>query len=250
MKRFLLLLLLLPVFSFAQPVRTTHTSQLWLHGTYEARITNKFTAHLNGGWRTIGWFEHPSLWFIRPGIIYIPNKQVQFQAGITHFEAYNIPLRVFVPEWRPYLFATVQGPTLGKVKLQHRYRAEWRNFRNTDKEGLAPGYFNYGRIGYMLTARYPLKISGKQRAELRVFDELMMNIGGTISTTRNFLDQNRSFVGAYIPILGKTLEFDAEYCFIVQQRPVTKDFTPFNDVDMFRFTLVVRNDFRKNKEAE
>ena len=133
-------------------------------------------------------------------------------------------------ELRPLFELTFQQRLSEKIDLNHRFWSEFRFFEQTD------GSFEYAnnRTRYKLELNY--KASSK--TSLKVFDEILLNIGGT-----NVFDQNRYGASAqYTPL--KNLGLELGYINWFQERPSATDFYKRH---IMRFTLHQTISLKKTK---
>jgi hypothetical protein len=126
--------------------------------------------------------------------------------------------KLMVPEWRPHIEWAHQQK-LKRFRLDHRYRAEARFFRNTDinRTALEEG-FHFGNFRFRYRAAATIQLwewKPNCHLNLRVSDEIQLNAGRNID--RNVFDQNRLYGGVQWE-LSPQLALEAGYLNWFQQR--------------------------------
>lgn len=142
--------------------------------------------------------------------------------GLCYFlQSPNDPSSVsnlMVPEWRPHIEWAHQHK-LKRFRLDHRYRAEARFFRNTDinRTALEDGFF-FGNFRFRYRAAATIQIWEWKKGcylNIRVSDEIQINAGRNIE--RNVFDQNRLYGGIQFE-LSPQIALEAGYLNWFQQR--------------------------------
>ncbi len=147
-----------------------------------------------------------------------------------------------VPELRPH-FEFNENTRAGKLRWNHRLRAEARYFHGVRDNELADGFaFGNFRVRYRLGMDVPLRRSTDGTRELltlRLSDEVMFNAGRSI--VYNIFDQNRIGAALQMPVHARC-NLEAGYIHWFQQRASGSDLLVRH---IFRLTLVHRIDLRK-----
>lgn len=145
-------------------------------------------------------FHFPTLqlgFFQRNYLGYTINKNFEVQWCFVYlFSHTNTPRRnptFSVPELRPHQDFFMRNRLHQRISLQHRIRLDERFIRNSDNNGLLPGYRFAFRPRYQLTFSYQCWKGKKNNALwLVVFDEVLFQFGKAIK--KNF-DQQRVYAG-------------------------------------------------------
>lgn len=146
------------------------------------------------------------------------------------------PVALTVPELRPHAQFTYTQRT-GHLTIQHRYRAEWRFFRNTANNELVSGYHNNFRFRYRLQADYAFfqkENINKGTLRIKLSDEVMFNAGKEV--INNTFDQNRIYAGINYQ-LWENISLELGYLKWFQQRSSGIE---YYDRDILRFTILHR----------
>lgn len=221
-----------------------HDSQSWLQYFMNARLSDKWSANFDAGYRRTDAFVHkPFQWLLRGGATYHFSNDVSFTVGYAYFSLYTITSKNEFnrSEHRPWMRFTV-SQKYGKLQIQHRYRFESRNIQKNDVNELLDDYNSYFRAGYQLNLQYVL--NGEKVAKgtfyLIAYNEILINYGSTVI---NHFDQNRAYVGLGYGITKNT-NFTLGYQYIYSQQNATT----FANLNTFRFNVIQNIDFRKPKE--
>lgn len=152
--------------------------------------------------------------------------------------------KLTTPELRPH-FELSNNQKVGKLILDHRYRAEARFFDNinTDSTKSDTGYnFENYRFRYRLQVSVPIfKRLKNSQLKLKLSDEILINAGNNI--VKNVFDQNRIYF-ALSASISSNFTIEAGYLKLLQQRN-TGDFYAR---DILRFTAFHKINFKKNIE--
>jgi hypothetical protein len=169
----------------------------WLRFSLRFPVTNKFYIMADLDERM---FHFPTLqlaFFQRMYFGYAINKN--FEVVMCHvyiLSHTNTPSRnpsFSVPEIRPHQDFLYRHKLHEKISLQHRIRLDERFIRNSNRDGLQPGYRFVFRPRYQLAFNYRILKGNKQNAlSLIVHDEILVHFGKTIK--KNF-DQQRIYAG-------------------------------------------------------
>ncbi|WP_175574458.1 DUF2490 domain-containing protein [Algoriphagus marinus] len=177
--------------------KVTQISQQWIQSYHEAKLNQRWTASLDGGFRWSGGFFNSSSYIIRGGIGYsiLPNLRVA--TGFAHLGFYSHE-KVILQEFRPYQEIRYKSQ-LGKINLNQRIRIEERLFK--DKSNQTPLLeldFNF-RFRYSIMFGIPvLQISSKnldRKIILTLGNEIFLNAGKQASQV---FDQNRLIISPTI----------------------------------------------------
>lgn len=149
-----------------------------------------------------------------------------------------------VPELRPHIEFNQSGQAR-KLRWSHRLRAEARYFHEVQGEELGEGFvFGNYRVRYRLGFDLPLRRSQdgtRDLLTLRLFDEVMLNLGRNI--VRNTFDQNRIGVAVQAPLF-RNVSAELGYIHWFQQR---SSGTAYYERHIARFTIVQRIDLGGKK---
>lgn len=205
-----------------------------------SQVNTKVITHQHliwyGYFNTINWNNK---WFLTSEIqerhYYSPAKQHQFLVrSYLHFKLTNSgdisvgytqflqsphnpysSLNLMVPESRPHFEFNLKN-TFDKINFTHRYRAEWRFFKNTNGVELLDGHWNYFRFRYRLGLEIQLhkNENKKQSLYLKISDEIHLNAGKNVGM--NVFDQNRIYVGLNLQV-NSSLSIECGYMNWFQQ---------------------------------
>lgn len=221
-----------------------HDSQIWLHYFLNTRLTDKWSANFDAGYRRTDKFVNkPLQWLVRTGATYHITNDVSFTAGYAYFSLHTITSKTEFDrsEHRPWLRVTL-SQKYGKLNVYHRYRFEMRNIQKNNLNGLLDDYNSYFRAGYQLNLQYLLngdKIA-KGTFYLIALNEMFVNFGADVL---NYFDQNRAYLGLGYGI-SKNTNFTLGYQHVYSQQSTTA----FSDLSTVRFNIIQNIDFRKPKE--
>lgn len=230
--------------AFGQDKTIKYDSQSWLQYFLNARLSDKWSANLDAGYRRTDEFVNkPLQWLIRSGATYHLSNDVSLTAGYAYFSLHTVTSKTEFDrsEHRPWLrFTVIQK--YRKLQIQHRYRFEMRNIQTNDVNGLLDDYNSYFRAGYQLNLQYVLNGEklGRGIFYLIAQDEAFINFGTNVL---NYFDQNRIYFGLGYCITKNT-NFTLGYQYIYSQQNATT----FANLNTLRFNIIQNIDFRKPKE--
>lgn len=187
----LFLLLIVTTISFGQK-NVSHNNLVWFGDFTKARLNDKWSIYLDFGYRRTEWLNKCSQLLGRPGITYHFNKSVSATVGVAYFSHYTATyIRPEGRGWQQLLF----NETYGRIKVNHRLRAEQRFFQKVISSQLVNDYNYNNRFRYQLNIQVAL--NKKQIEDKTVYfsiaDEVFINSGKEIRN--NYFDQNRIAVG-------------------------------------------------------
>lgn len=187
----------LPTRVRAQQPTSTYASMpsrnAWLTMQSEARLTDRWGAHLEAQFRRAKDVVSSQQRLVRVGVNYRVAKSLQLTAGYVYASSYmhgDYLVGSPLPEHRAYQQVLLRHDA-AKVHTQHRYRLEQRWIRRPGDS--APTYLN--RLRYQLRLVLPIANQGKLEpgtTYLAGADELFIGFGRNAG--RNFFDQNRAYV--------------------------------------------------------
>lgn len=205
-------------------VSATNTNSWWMYfGNHQ--ISDRWGLHAEAQFRLYDGVSDWQQLLLRTGVNYYAS-QVRYTLGYAFVRTYpygEYPVTMAFPEHRLWE-QVLLNQTVGKVKLNHRYRLEQRWIGNsTTGEFEDVRYEN--RFRYMLRASIPLsgnKETGK--FYLGLYDEVFVNAGKEVGY--NFFDQNRAYAALGYQ-LGKIGKLEVGYLYqVVQQRRLLTTTTP------------------------
>jgi len=145
-------------------------------------ISEKFELFVESQYRSFNTADDPETFFFRPFFNYNVNKQFQVGLGLEYhntwdYESSTDPDTEFRVTLQSMLFQNV-----GRVKLQHRYRYEFRNFEESKAQ----------RFRYRLQATVPLNNKTFEKGTIfaNAFNEIMVDSQPDLQ-----LSQNRIYAG-------------------------------------------------------
>jgi len=225
----------------------TENSVVWLAWLSRARVSDKFSVHLDASYRTIDFMEHTFQWVGRVGAIYHLPKDVTLSGGISAFWHYQYPSNAEPYhrfEYRPWEEIMIPQE-MGKLELNHRFRFEQRFNKNVVNNEVQDDFVYNLRSRYRIQAQYPLgKKSIRTPGSIFIYfsEEIFINSG--INIVYNFFDQNRISLG-----LGhrfsKSLQLQAGYMNIYSQRTSGNR---FEEIHTLVIGLQTQFDLRKPKK--
>ena len=176
--------------SFSQKI-VQKSQQQWIQSYHEGKVSSKWTALLDGGFRWKDGFAAPNSYIVRGGMGYSLSPRLRVAGGLAHlgFYAEN---RVIRQEFRPYQEVSHKS-SIGKVNLSQRFRLEERFFKSrSDSFDFDLMDFNY-RLRYSLMVAIPIvRLSAKhpeRKLLLNLGDEIFLNAGKEVKN--RVFDQNR-----------------------------------------------------------
>lgn len=190
---FIILLFVASTVTYAQtPRKTTYNNLVWFGDFSKVKLNDKWSIYFDFGLRRTDWLNKWSQTLLRPGITYTVNGNVSITAGVAWFNNYTDKyVRPEYRGWQQLLFTE----TYGRIKVNHRLRAEQCFNQMVVKDKLVNDYKYNNRFRYQLNAQIALnKKSIENRTwYLNLSDEVMVNSGKEISV--NYFDQNRLSAG-------------------------------------------------------
>lgn len=199
---FFFMLVSSPVLGQTKEVR--HGNQQWLQYYTDLVLGDKFLLLTDGGFRWRNGFGDPSQYIIRSALALQPDPNFHLAAGFAFLGFYSDG-EVDRTEIRPYQEMQFKN-SLGKLKLQHRIRAEQRIFRYADNKASA---FNH-RFRYRIMLEVPLLSfsNNEKTVSFNIGDEILVNAGKRI--VYNIFDHNRLLFGPSLK-LNDQLSFSILY---------------------------------------
>jgi hypothetical protein len=175
-------------------------------------------------------------WYVGGGFVFFMNG-----ANDARNES-----KLLAPEPRPFIDIGYRQKISDKFSITHRYRSEWRFFKNTNQAytELEDGYRDNFRFRYQLMLDYMPFKKGEKELRLRAFNEVMINAGKNIA--RNIFDQNRTSFGMQYNI-NKYIGVEATYIYWIQQQGNGDSFISRHVV---RFGLINNFTIKKKKKEE
>lgn len=175
--------------SFGQNKQVGHGDQQWLQYYTELALNDNFTLLTDGGYRWQNGFADQSQYIIRSALAFQPDPNFHLAAGFAFLGFYSDG-EVDKTEIRPYQ-ELLFNSSFGKVKFQHRLRAEQRIFNYKDSRETA---FNH-RFRYRIMLEVPLLSfsSNEKTVSFNIGDEVLVNAGKRI--VYNIFDHNRLLIG-------------------------------------------------------
>lgn len=196
---FLACFLVAHAFTASSQDRVVSVPQAWIQSYHEAKVSDRWTVLLDGGFRWRDGLNQKSAYIIRGGMGYSVSSKIRLAAGFANLGFYGDE-KVIRHEFRPYQEASYKT-TWGAFGISQRLRIEERYFvdRVSEFENTS---FNF-RFRYSIMLGIPLaNLSAKnsdRKLILNIGDELFLNAGTEISS--NVFDQNRA-------IFSPTIQWD------------------------------------------
>lgn len=198
-------LLISPAFGQKEVITS---NQIWIQSYQEGRISSKWTALLDGGFRWKNGFDNRLAYIVRGGVGYSLLPNLRIGGGFAFLGVYG-EKQIIRYEYRPYQEILMKGQ-LGKLSLSHRFRLEERIFKDKVFD-FATADFNF-RIRYAIMLGVPLaNLSSKdpnRKLILNLGDEIFLNAGKQI--THNTFDQNRLIISPTLQ-WNKSVSFSFTY---------------------------------------
>jgi hypothetical protein len=237
---------------------TDPNANLWVSHWGDQRFADRWSFHTEAHWRRANLGRDWQQLLIRPAINFHLNEQVLFTLGYSYYfnyryGAYPIPFQ----NWEHHLFQQVQlnNHTIGRVRLQHRFRMEERFIAKLVASAEDPTQGVFDRYTYQSRFRYRVWLTlplGHAQVEPGVFsanfyDEVFLNFGD--SQRMDYLHQNRisALLGYQV---SKPFSVLAGYLYQTIQRPVAAygaDLMELNST--IHFALVYNGELRKPRST-
>jgi len=208
-----LLFLLIPIQTFCQK-KVSRISQQWIQSYHEAKLTTRWTALLDGGFRWREGFAEPSAYIIRGGIAYSILPNLRAASGFAHL-GFFANEKVIRQEFRPHQEIQYRY-SIGKVNFSQRIRIEERFFKA--KAVITPFSeldFNF-RFRYQFMVAIPLFRLAERNPDrkliLNLGDELFLNAGKQVAN--QVFDLNRLLISPSIQwskSLSIALTYNSQY---------------------------------------
>lgn len=215
--KIIILLFIFSTVSFAQTTATRTTSYhnlVWFGDFSKIKLNDKWSIYFDFGLRRTDWLNKWSQTLVRPGLTYTMNGSVSISAGVAWFNNYTTNyIRPEYRGWQQLLFTE----TYGRIKVNHRLRAEQRFNQAVVKDKLVNDYKYNNRFRYQLNVQIALnkKSIENKTLYLNLSDEVMVNSGKQISV--NYFDQNRLSAGIGYK-LNDFLNFTVAYANVFVQK--------------------------------
>ena len=242
----LLLLIIIPSFSFAQGTEKEihNREQLWLGYFNQTRLSKRWGLWLDVHYRrTDNFVERPFQFLVRPAVTFYIKDNLRANAGyafVNHFPAEGLETsrpenRFWQQIWWNQKYSSFS--TLQWLRFEQRF------VRKAANDQLQDGYnFNY-RLRYNFSFFIPLK--GKELAAhvpfVAIMDEVFLNFGERI--VYNTFDQNRFFAG-FGYMFTSHLNAQLGYMHVFQQE---SSGTSYWSTHAIRFFVFHTLDFRKEE---
>ena len=177
--------LIFPVFG-QKTIR--QSNQVWVQSYNEAKLSDRWTALLDGGLRWDKDLEI-SVLILRGGVGYSLSPNVRVAGGFAFLGTFE-ESKIIRNEYRPFQELTYRSE-LGKLSINNRLRLEERFFESKPTD-INRTSFNF-RFRYAIMLGIPLanlsRSDPKRRLILNMGDEIFINAGKEI--THRVFDQNR-----------------------------------------------------------
>lgn len=212
----ILVLLLMSRFSFyAQEKKNASAHMVWLGYFNSVKLGSRFSVNSDFQLRTRN--NLYSQYIGRTGLVYGITGKVFVSAGFAAFfypQAFNQNL--VRKEWRPWE-EIMFSDNVGRLKIQHRFRAEQRYNEVVVKNDLTDDYNYNHRFRYKFDLQYPVVRANKNShiIILAVGNEIMINAEKIIKY--NYFDQDRLYAGINY-VASSTLTFQLQLMSIWQQQ--------------------------------
>ena len=181
--QFLLIVVFLTFTSFLNTVSAQQEQSAlgtWNILNIRYEIDEKWSLFGEAQIRSLRFYDHFHYYEMKGGVNYKLKKEVQLSLGAGDYDTYLEGGNFVNPknndEFRIWPMLTV-NQSLGRLKIEHRYRAEMRFTLN--------GYRN--RFRYRLNVQYPVSISKK------LYKKLIFNVSNELFFTNNepYFERNR-----------------------------------------------------------
>jgi len=206
---------------------TDPNTNLWVSHWGDHRFSDRWSFHTEAHWRRADIGGNWQQLLLRPAINYHLNDQVLFTLGYSYYQNYGSgEYPIAFNNWEHHLYqqAQLNGQTIGRVKVTHRFRMEERFIavmkasNEGPERGVLDTYTYQSRFRYRVWVTLPLC---HDRVEPGVFsanlyDEVFLNFGD--SQRLDHINQNRiSLLIGYQ--VSKPFSILAGYLYQTIQRP-------------------------------
>ena len=211
------------------------------------KFRDNFGIHAEIQWRRHNYLSDPQQLLLRFGLDYYVTEKEKITIGygfIKTFPYGEFAVTNAFPEHRIWeQFQTAQ--TLGKFKLNHRFRLEQRMIGNASTGEFEGGRFE-NRFRYMAKGTVDLT-KGERPLYIAMYEELFINFGRDVGY--NLFDQNRLY-GALGITVSKAIKIEVGYLYqVVQLRSLDLAATPRNKIeDNHTFQLALFSNLSLVKE--
>lgn len=155
------------------------------------------------------------------------------------------PSKMHIPEARPFINVGYKQNIKPIFSITHRYRAEWRFIKNTNKAFTEKidGFKNYFRFRYQISLNTIAFKKDDKELSFALFEEVFINAGKKVQ--KNVFDQNR--LGLAVKYnFNKTVATEISYIYNIQQKSNGDD---MYNRQILRFTLYTNfNILKKEKQ--
>lgn len=211
----------------SQDHRATDTNtNFWLSHWGDHRLHDRWSIHTEGHWRRTDLGERWQQLLLRPAVNFHLNEQVLFTQGYSYYVNYPYsthPIRF--QNWEHHLWQQVQlTQTIGRVRVQHRFRAEERFIARLIPGSPDPSTAVFDGYGYQNRIRYrvwvTIPLGGAQvtagRSTVNFYDEVFLSFGDP--SRLDHMNQNRisALLGYQI---SEPFNLLAGYLYQTSQRP-------------------------------
>jgi hypothetical protein len=188
-----IIIVLLGSAAFAQSKHVTKGNQQWVQYFNQAKISDRWTVLLDGGYRWKNELVNRSQFIVRAAGAYNLTPSIRIATGFAHLGTYT-DIDITTREWRPHQEISItQDP--GKIRIRHLARIEQRFFEATSHSDHHFSRFNW-RFRYLINFSIPLITNfpnPNMALGLNIGDEILINAGHDI--VYNVFDQNRLLIG-------------------------------------------------------
>jgi len=201
-----------------------HNNLVWFGDFAKGKLNDKWSIYFDFGFRRTHWLNKWSQILVRPGITYNLNSNVSATVGVAYFSHYTPTyIRPEYRGWQQLLFSE----TFGRVKVNHRLRAEQRFIQKAAANVLIEDYSYNNRFRYQLSLQFALnrKLIESKTLYLAISDEVLINSGKEI--VNNYFDQNRLAIGVGFN-LNERLNILVSYMNVFVQKPKVDSFESNN----------------------
>jgi hypothetical protein len=240
------------------PRITDPNTNLWVSHWGDHRFLGRWSFHTEAHWRRADLGVNWQQLLVRPAINFHLNDQVMFTQGYSYYFNYqygDYPIRF--QNWEHHLYQQVQlNQSLGRLKLQHRFRMEERFIarmmasQDDPTTGVFDTYAYQSRFRYRVWLTVPL--GAHDKVEPRVFtanfyDEVFLNFGD--SQRLDYIQQNRisALLGYQV---NKPFSVLLGYLYQTIQRPGAANGVDLMELNStIHLALVYNLDLRRSKPA-